>query len=382
MLELAVFGSLMLMVLGALVNYGLNADASQRAMMGSFRQALSDAARTHDPNDPTPMSVSRLLIHDQHFPDPSNPFAVGSMVPTSASAGGVLRTNMLGRVFPKSVNTVPRIQMDLSGLKPGETVRCGLVPDGCTTAGLREEIFEVRRAAPQPAGEGPSPTLMDRYREVYGGSNVCTEDWCGSKEQCLAQDPQTKQCLKPVRTVIILDQCDGEILDYDGCLRQARLLVDDAFCARECAKGSSDTARCAQTCQTPIPPERRPWYARGCDTTGPGGSWVCPELDTLFRGLPGKRMGLQAGAVKDVTMDNSLARLEVGNGEDDPRDPNNPNQPPPPKPAIATTAKVDWTETSERRLVYRTGGTARIDTPVDTSMTRRKTTTWATEWPN
>ena len=82
MLELAVFGSLMLMVLGALVNYGLNADASQRAMMGSFRQALSDAARTHDPNDPTPMSVSRLLIHDQHFPDPSNPFAVGSMVPT------------------------------------------------------------------------------------------------------------------------------------------------------------------------------------------------------------------------------------------------------------------------------------------------------------
>ena len=40
MLELAVFGSLMVLVLGALVSYAMNSDYNQRQMMDSFRRAL------------------------------------------------------------------------------------------------------------------------------------------------------------------------------------------------------------------------------------------------------------------------------------------------------------------------------------------------------
>lgn len=78
LLELAIFGSLLLLLLGALLNYGLNAEYNQQVMMESFRKALGIAAGQG--------TGAAAVIRDNPLPNPSNPFAVGSVLPVAASA--------------------------------------------------------------------------------------------------------------------------------------------------------------------------------------------------------------------------------------------------------------------------------------------------------
>lgn len=77
LLELAIFGSLLLLLLGALLNYGLNADYSQQVFMKTFREALRRANGG---------SASVIVVRDRYIPNPANPFAIGSPLPVSASA--------------------------------------------------------------------------------------------------------------------------------------------------------------------------------------------------------------------------------------------------------------------------------------------------------
>ena len=352
LLELAVFGSLMLMVLGAVVNYGLNADANQRAMMLSFRQALSSAATANSQNTPT--SSSHLVLHDQHFPDPSNPFAIGSMIPASASSGGINRSNMLGRVFPDTADELPRISFDVSGLAPGNVVRCGAASSGCTAAGLR-------------ADDVPTDSIV-RYREVFG--NICDCDdqnstLCTGHPMCAGQRASGQHRL------LIVDSCDGEILNYDGCVRQARLIAEPAFCQRECERGGGED--CAGICAKPM---NVPWYAQDGKYDDTAHRWIFKALDRVFLDIPGKSLGIQVGAVKGVALDSALMRGEIGKDED----PNHQGQPSTQRPAIATHTAVDWTEFTQRTLIYHHGGTARVIAPVDTSMNRQQRTVWTTEW--
>jgi len=79
LLELAIFGSLMIMVLGLLVRYGFNADANQQVMMRAFRRAFNLSAAVVG-------SASVAVIKDSTIPNPNHPFAVGSIFPVSASA--------------------------------------------------------------------------------------------------------------------------------------------------------------------------------------------------------------------------------------------------------------------------------------------------------
>lgn len=354
LLELAVFGSLMIMVLGAIVNYGLNADSNQRAMMSSFRQALSSAAKAPNPANHDPVSVSHLVIQSKHFPDPSNPFAIGSMVPATASAGGIARSNMLGRVFPDRPEELPRIQMTLSGTGPNQQVRCATAPEGCTTANLRAENV--------PEGS------IGRYREVFGGGNVCD---CDEKASCNVNQPL---CVglraSGQHRLLILDQCDGEVLDYDGCKRQARLIIDPSYCQQECEKGGAEN--CAATCAQPM---TAPWYADGKPPlNGGAGPWVFPKLDKLFSATT--RLGLQGGMTTSVGINNRLKSDESGKDVEDPDAPSHAAQ----TPAIATTSSIDWTERSTRNLTYHTSGTGTATTPVSTSITRQSTTRWHTPW--
>lgn len=78
LLELAIFGSLLLLLLGALLNYGLNAEYNQQVMMESFRKALGIAAGQG--------TGAVSVVRDNPLPNPSNPFAVGSVLPVAASA--------------------------------------------------------------------------------------------------------------------------------------------------------------------------------------------------------------------------------------------------------------------------------------------------------
>lgn len=77
LLELAIFGSLVLLLMWALLNYGLTADYNQRLTMETFRRAV---------NMTSGGSTSLTAIRDRYIPNPSNPYALGTIAPISASA--------------------------------------------------------------------------------------------------------------------------------------------------------------------------------------------------------------------------------------------------------------------------------------------------------
>jgi len=77
LIELAVFGSILILLLGALINYGLNTEYTQQVWMKSFREALGLASGG---------SASVIVVRDRYLPNPGNPFATGSPLPVSAGA--------------------------------------------------------------------------------------------------------------------------------------------------------------------------------------------------------------------------------------------------------------------------------------------------------
>jgi hypothetical protein len=72
LVEVAVFGSFLLLVLGFLLNQGLQYNYQQEAKMEAFRRSLLTASGS---SIPKPHSVQ--VIKDVHFPDPSDMFAMG-----------------------------------------------------------------------------------------------------------------------------------------------------------------------------------------------------------------------------------------------------------------------------------------------------------------
>ncbi len=86
-LELAVFGSFLIMLLGILLNYGLRYEAQQQVMQQAFRKALVSAVKSMDRD--TPISSTQVVVNGKYVPDPSNAFAAGSVMPFSSSASVV-----------------------------------------------------------------------------------------------------------------------------------------------------------------------------------------------------------------------------------------------------------------------------------------------------
>ena len=81
-LEVALFGSIILMLLGITLDYGMRYGFKQRADMLAFRRALRASG------DPTQSGHgSYMLVQDRHIPNPGNPTgaAIGSVQPFFAS---------------------------------------------------------------------------------------------------------------------------------------------------------------------------------------------------------------------------------------------------------------------------------------------------------
>lgn len=106
-LELAVFGSILIMLLGVLVNYGLRYNFQQQAMQQAFRRALGIAA------DPNRGSAAYVLIKDRHIPDPAHPFTVGTFVPVSSSAS-VTRDYQM-HYTADTEEELPVVHIDING---------------------------------------------------------------------------------------------------------------------------------------------------------------------------------------------------------------------------------------------------------------------------
>ncbi len=328
LLELAIFGSMLILVLGVLVQYGLNFDFHQQADMEAYREALASAAQSGQ--DQMPISVNHAIMRDRHIPDPSNPFGQGSMVPIIGFAVSPPRTNFLNHVPDHNqFNELPRAVIEVEGRQ----VDCDPSRHaGCVTSGFRAEQQVLKSSLP-------------KSNEVYGDANVCTfEDGqdgeppaCGATindcpnptfESTPGGRPHPAPCPAQTENIFIVDPMEGELINYEAAVRQCRMIVDPAYCTKECQiglqPGRSDD--CAEVCVGEMNPPNQ--TSRSYDAQR-GGAWYCadwqqgtpptfPRLEVMFAGRQGpggaiRTMGLQPTSTR-TSQKNDTLRIEEAQG--------------------------------------------------------------------
>ena len=340
--ELAIFGSILLMLLGVLVNYGLRYNFQQQVIQQAFRKAIA-----HDPA--TPESDTNLILKDKYIPDPVNHFGVGSFVPVSASAS-VTRSYALD-AGAESAGELPKLIMQINGQE--QTYR---------TAGFRIEenidydlnlIYKYQeiyggtaldgcKAAEQVCVYSDDGVYTCTEEASYTGNGTCIKGWISLLDgSAINEDLETLKVMTTgtdtdgntvteetpvaIKAIRIVDAMAGEIVDYGGALRQCRMITNPAFCKQECEKGKKygSTKDCNTICDSSM---QAPWY--------------CEEgkLDQLFtlESNRYKAMGLQPDFTKDTTISNSLERDEDQAG-------------------ITTKEKVNYQEATGRKVIYHDG---------------------------
>ena len=191
------------------------------------------------------------------------------------------------------------------------------------------------------------------------------EEVCDEERQC------QMTCVEPGKDLRIIDPCEGEIVDLDGCTRQARQIVDSEMCARLCEKGKlpGSETDCSAVCSRSM---GTPWYAQDAFKDG-NGRWVFPRLNTLFDGAD--TLGVQAGYVRraqlDTTLDKRESAAEVSTTSalttwhnDIARQ------------ASHAAKPVDYTQDPDSPLAV-----TRTDQPITSTKGEPSTTTWTTPWP-
>lgn len=292
LLELALFGAILLMLLGVMVSFGMRYNYQQKTMMEAFRKTLNETAVYERGGQ-----ASVTVVSDEHVPNPSNPFAVGSTLPFSSSAS-ITRSYKLH----ESADTEEEL--------PQSTIQIQGQPLNYTTAGFTDlgNITE---------------SILDKYQEIYGDANVFEKP-------------------KKSGNYTVIDSCKGEILSYDFCKRQCRLITDVPFCVKQCVNGREPKSKrpdCYTICSQPmeVPP-------------------YCGELNATFAfaiatGKP-RVMGLQGDIARQMNINNTLQKQESAG-------------------TITTTDTIDWSEDIHRQIVTRN---ATIN--VTTTVGERNATVW------
>jgi len=331
-LELAVFGAILIMLLGVLVNYGLRYNFAQKAMISAFRKALAESAKKNEQDEEINNGqASYTLIQDKHIPNPANPFAVGSVGPAMSSAS-VVRTCRLhetadwkftGEDQNPHPEELPKTIIQIQDHEPYYSYK---------TAAFREEQIQFQNDAEAAA----SP--LDKYKEVYGDTNVwddgnCVVDTTDTEEPT---EPEVITC-----KVRVIDSCEGEIISYDACKRQCRLITDEDYCEKECNRdnipGSEKQKNCSAICEQQM---NTPWY---CQETTEGKIvlddifafanlyYTNNEVDESQR--KPRAMGVQVAHQQQNETKNSLTKEEQGA-------------------TITTIDKINWSDTTFRDLIY------------------------------
>jgi len=283
------------MLVGVMVNYGIRYNFLQQTQMSAFRMALRDAAAPIDPNNPNQIKGSGAvtLIQDSHIPNPANPFAVGSVMPFNASAS-VIRSCRLHET-PNNYQGLPEMKIIIRGNEDKAYFY--------KTAGFRIESVAKKD--------------IDKYYEIFGALFI--------KDAATGKDPFPSPSTPPetVKSVKIMDMCEGEIISYDTCKRQCRMITDVAFCTEECSLGlqPGQDDNCAATCNEQM---ALPWYC----ATG--------ALDNIFSfaDVPksSMSMGVQQDYSKETTMNSSLTTNQSAGGK------------------ITNTDNINWSDTTHRRI--------------------------------
>lgn len=324
LLELAVFGSFLIMLIGVLVSYGMRFDAQQRAEQFAFRKALNQAFRI----SPTiPISGigadadildfigfkgdgSYVMIKDIHVPDPANPWGVGQVTPVSASAT-VVRNEQLHKT-PDLPYEVSDMVINVNGAE--RTYK---------TAGMRVSVSANTNV------EG----------EIYGTSNV----WNPLTDLLSEILPSQLTDLISPGIAVIVDNSDGEIVNYDAAVRQCRMVVDPIVYVQECLRshlGGGLVENPLSIAACVWLPTVTPWYCQGAVLTDAiNRQWYFPVLEEEeFAGTGvsqdgARAMGIQPDYVKNVLTSNMLTKEENHD-------------------MISTTENVNWSDTTDRRIMH------------------------------
>jgi hypothetical protein len=349
-LELAVFGAILMMLLGVLLSYGLRYEYQQLSIQRSFRQALGTSA--YSTEDYKPVSVSHTLIENRHIPDPSQPFALGVITPITSTAS-VTRSAELHKT-PDRDSELGVMTYHIDG--KNYTFKAG------------EFRYETNMISPR----------IDRYVLVYGSTlqarNESVGDWVyylNGDRECTAWGPPdpwdgSENCTQyNYDKVRYIDDAAGEIMTYEAARIRCRKIIDSDVCLEDCARQNG--ADCPVTCTQPI---EVPWYC-GSDyyeTDAVHHSYAFPFLDRMFAFAKGenkkKAMGLQEDYLQQ---DRSAATL---------RETNNPTR-------AETRDTITMDTRTERKLVSRKYGDTSTSTNTQTVVTntkRKQDRIWRTPW--
>jgi hypothetical protein len=272
---------------------------------------------------------------------------------------------------------LPKMIVDLQGRENGQATSQGV---SLAMAGIRYESVTL------PGNYDGYLDFQQKYNLVYGSVSGWPE-FSGDDE---IEDEYEDHHANENRTLTIVDSCEGEIVDYNSAIRQARLIVDNDFCRQQCEIGKKpgDDIECDDVCNTGI---AVPWYIQGARHNGgsytfpslssfagvyeTNDTWEFPNIENLFvMPVTGKRvpaMGLQQDSTLQTVTDFAMQKTEDNAG-------------------ISTTDDVYWNTTTTRTFLYndhldKTSGTVQqpIDLQTDDYSTTRAeqgSTTWQTEW--
>lgn len=314
LVELAVFSAIFLLVLTAIVSYGLRFSYNQRAQMLAFRRALKIASDTNYG------SGSYTVIQERHIPDLSDPFGIGSTMPFVASAS-VTRNNMLD-AQPDDASSLPATVFDIETVSENGAMQpsVGMV--------LRNAAFRNETVDTETFGFGGTRIngdLLKKYRLIY--STVQETDGAAGQ-------------------IKIVDQCAGEMMSYDACYEQALKIVNVNACMRYCHISLTEdgdnncSVICSQAMNSPNQNSNAyddsrggAWYAANYRVEN--GIYVFPVLDEIFNriGVEGaKTMGLQQNRiVTEFNRQDSFRKIE-STGQ------------------IVTNEQADWSSSNTRKM--------------------------------
>ena len=179
-LELAIFGSILIMLLGVLISYGIAYSSRQKIMQEAFRKALASAAVSGPNYSGTPISVSHSLLKDIHIPNPSDPFAVGSVTPVSARA--TVTRNYALDANAENDNELPQMRINLQGYEYGPFKAAGFRNEynvsenqDNSDQGFSSTVVTPDAFADSAIDDAWNYLLegnLDKYYEIYGAANV------------------------------------------------------------------------------------------------------------------------------------------------------------------------------------------------------------------
>ena len=354
LLELMVFGSIIIGLLGVLISYGLRYNYQQREYQRSFRKAL---VASRDPNYP----VSFVTVKDTHIPATGSQFGMGTVTPIMSTAGVTRDYELQKSGLPDNLNDeahTPNIN-DTSFL-PRMIIEINGQRHTYYTAGYRL-AYDV------------SEKLDKKYNMIYGGSAIhkyaraCVKrddqpysgGWTYLDQDTFQWEDEDEDCQEWKYHMLIIDSSEGQIMDYNTASRQCRMLTNQADCVTMCQReymlDRDNIGKCGEKCAEPTPANQIPWYCQG------------NKLNSLFKMGEGvtkpKDMGLQQDYVQDT---NTYGNVSVK--QESPA-------------AISTKDTIDWRVTTNRAISYRpygdqSGTTA--ETSDISSVSQNKTINWET----